>query len=71
MDLRLCTYTLTDHAQKFMRELGITYRLAVAQSLGDQWWFFDCESVPDPLPEVLTVLNIEEKTEDLTKAKES
>ncbi|HBM7586558.1 TPA: hypothetical protein LZ306_003340 [Enterobacter bugandensis] len=31
------------HPQVVMRELGITYELAIPQSLGDQWWLFNCD----------------------------
>lgn len=54
--LRLCIYYATKHAQLIMKELGITYQIAVPQSMGDQWWFFNCENVPDPLPENLTLI---------------
>jgi hypothetical protein len=27
--------------------------------MGDQWWFWNCENVPDPLPEWLTPLNVD------------
>ena len=42
------------HAQTQMKRLGITYSKAVPQSIVDQWWFIDCEDVPDPLPEYLS-----------------
>lgn len=53
--LRLCLYTkLIDgdkrHAQRVIRDMGITYRYAVPQSIADQWWFLDCQNVPDQLP---------------------
>lgn len=41
------------HAQKQMKKLGITYKLAVPQSMYNSWWFFDCEGVPDQLPPYL------------------
>lgn len=41
------------HPQKAMKELGITYSKAVPQSIADQWWFYDCENVPDKLPPFL------------------
>lgn len=47
------------HPQKVMKELGITYQHATPQSLGDQWWFWNCENIPDPLPEFLTPLNLD------------
>jgi hypothetical protein len=42
-----------------MRELGITYQHATPQSVGDQWWFWNCRNLPDKLPEYLTELNID------------
>ena len=42
------------HPQKAMKELGITYTNATPQSMGDQWWFWNCESLPDNLPPFLT-----------------
>ena len=31
------------HAQQAMKELGITYQKAVPKSLGDCWWFWNCD----------------------------
>lgn len=42
-----------DHPQKVMKKLGITYQYAVPQSIADQWWFFNCENLPEKLPEYL------------------
>ena len=44
------------HACVVMKELGITWKDSVPQSLGDQFWFLDCENVPDVLPEFITEL---------------
>ena len=58
-NLRLSGYgTPTPHAQAQMRALGITYRVATPQSLGDQWWFWGCENVPAELPSHITELNV-------------
>lgn len=46
------------HAQDVMKELGITYQHATPQSMGDQWWFWNCENIPDPLPPFLSVANL-------------
>jgi hypothetical protein len=40
-----------------MKSLGITYTHSTPQSLGDQWWFWNCENLPDPLPDYLEPLN--------------
>jgi len=44
------------HAQTRMREMGITYQHATPQSMADQWWFWNCENIPNPLPEYLSVM---------------
>ena len=42
------------HPQNVMKELGITYKLSVPQSMGDCWWFFCCEGYGEKLPVFLT-----------------
>lgn len=54
--LVLDLYQVKGHAQDHMEALGITYQLAVPQSMSDSWWFFNCENMPDPLPESLSFL---------------
>ena len=44
----------TKHPQHVMQDLGITYQKAVPQSMSDSWQFWNCENIPDPLPEYLT-----------------
>jgi hypothetical protein len=46
------------HPQLVMRELGITYQHSTPKSMGDQWWFWNCENIPEELPEYLTDLNL-------------
>jgi hypothetical protein len=59
--LRLDIYKGLDgvHPQFFMKELGITYQYAVPQSISSEWWFFNCENVPNQLPEKLSILKCE------------
>lgn len=45
------------HACEFMAALGITYQLAVPQSMSDTWWFFNCENVRSSRPSRLRVLD--------------
>ncbi len=45
----------TRHPQVVMKELGITYELAVSQSISDSWKFWNCQNVPTDLPDFLTV----------------
>lgn len=56
--LRFCMYTATscdekNHPQEVMKRLGITYQQATPQSISDQWWFWNCENIPEELPEYL------------------
>lgn len=46
------------HAQAVMKDLGITYQLAVPQSMYDSWWFFNCDNIPKELPNGLRELNV-------------
>jgi hypothetical protein len=55
--LRLSCYMgYNEHPQQTMKRLGITYQHATPQSMGDQWWFWNCENVPEPLPEHFSIL---------------
>lgn len=63
--LRYCLITASmdcdenRHAQTVMRELGITYERATPQSICDQWWFWNCENIPEVLPPFLKDLGLE------------
>ena len=58
MHLRFDIYGWTgDHPQKVMKELGVTYQHATPQSMFDQWWFWNCENIPNKLPSYLSELN--------------
>ena len=57
--LRLDVYDLPEHAQTVMTQLGITYQHATPQSMGEQWWFWNCENLPNELPSYLEVLDID------------
>jgi hypothetical protein len=46
------------HPQNAMRELGIVYQHATPQSMGDQWWFWNCENVPASLPDYINEMAI-------------
>jgi hypothetical protein len=47
------------HPVDVIKALGITYQHSTPQSLGDCWWFWNCENVPEKLPEYLTILNVD------------
>ena len=59
VNLRLDVQGLATHPQNLMKSLGIEYILATPQSMGVQWWFWGCTNVPDPLPEYLTILDVD------------
>jgi len=63
MHLRVSLYDIKDHAQIEMKKHGITYQYATPQSIGDQWWFWNCENIPDPLPKGFSILKIEDPFE--------
>lgn len=56
-----CNDGCDEHPEVIMKKLGITYQHATPQSIADQWWFWNCENVPNPLPEYLTFLNADPK----------
>ena len=47
------------HAQVVMRELGIKYQHSTPQSMGNQWWFWNCENTPEELPSFLSELGLD------------
>lgn len=57
--LQLDMHQVTEHAQKVMAKLGITYQHATPQSIADCWWFWNCENVPGELPPYLSELNMD------------
>jgi hypothetical protein len=62
--LKLDVHVLYDdgfiaHPQIYMKQIGITYQHATPQSLGDQWWFWNCENIPEELPKCLSILYAE------------
>ena len=56
MNLKLNVNGYAEHPEKVMKRFGITYQHATPQSLFDQWWFWNCENVPDQLPAHFSVL---------------
>ena len=47
------------HPQQEMKRLGITYCHATPQSIGDQWWFWNCENIPETLPKHLEFIDLD------------
>lgn len=43
----------TRHAQTVMKDLGITYEESTPQSCFDCWQFWNCENVPEQLPDFI------------------
>jgi hypothetical protein len=50
-------YDTPNDPVKDMKRLGIKYKFVMAQIIADQYWFWNCENIPDPLPSYLTELN--------------
>lgn len=48
-----------EHPVTIMARLGITYTHATPQSIFNEWWFWNCEKLPDTLPGYLLPLNID------------
>lgn len=46
------------HPQEIMKRLGITYQHATPQSVYDQWWFWNCENLPETLPPYLEIADL-------------
>lgn len=44
------------NAQEVMKELGINYTHSTPQSMGGQYWFWNCSNIPDVLPSYITEL---------------
>ena len=59
-DLTYCLQTAHEsgesrHSLDVMKDLGITYHHATPQSMGDCWWFWNCEGMPNELPTYLSI----------------
>ena len=54
--LRVNYREVTEHAQKIMKDLGITWQVSTAQSITDSYWFWNCENVPGILPKGIDIL---------------
>ena len=50
---------ISGHPQDVMKALGITYQHATPQSMYDQWWFWNCEDIPEDAPEFLSELKLD------------
>ena len=44
-----------EHPEDTMKRFGITYQQATPQSVASQWIFWNCENIPNPLPEFIDV----------------
>ena len=48
-----------EHPQKVLKSLGIEYTHSTPQSVGDQWWFWNCQVSMSTLPEYITELDVD------------
>ena len=44
------------HPQQLMSDLGMKYQHSTPQSICDSWWFWNCENIPNELPEYISEL---------------
>ena len=56
-------YNERRHACDVIKELGIIYQYSTPQSLGDQFWFWNCENIPKYLPRFINELKIKDPME--------
>ena len=47
------------HPQEVMKRLGIKYTHSTPQSMGNQWWFWNCTNLPEKLNGFLTELDLD------------
>ena len=47
------------HAQTIIDGLGISYQIAVPQSIIDSWHFWGCENVPKDLPDFIVASDLD------------
>ena len=43
------------HPEVVIKELGIEYKIAIPQSMAEQWWLFDCNDTE--LPSFITTMS--------------
>lgn len=49
------------HPEIIMRAIGITYKIAIPQSIAAQWWFLNCDNITENgLPDFLSYLKCSE-----------
>lgn len=59
LDTAAMTCNELRHPQEVMKELGITYQYATPVSVASAWWFWNCENIPENLPEFLTNFDVD------------
>ena len=62
-NIRVCMRTIyesgfKEHPLDLVKSLGVTYKHATPQTMGDQWWLWCCENIPEPLPKYLQILDL-------------
>ena len=50
-------YDIDEHAQLFMKRIGVSYGLSVPQSIADCWQFYMCEYEDGSLPSFVKVID--------------
>jgi len=60
-------YDENRHPEFVMRELGINYRRGIPITVGQQWWFCNCENIPDKLPTYITHIKAKATLDQIKK----
>ena len=54
----LRSFMENEHPQVHLKKLGVKYIHATPQSIADQWWFWNCENLPEKLPDYMNKIKI-------------
>lgn len=46
------------HPIELMKSLGITYQHITPKTILEQYWFWNCENIPNILPEKVNILEV-------------
>lgn len=51
------------HPREVIRDAGITYTVAIPQTIAGEWWFFNCENVQPHVEGIISTLDIDDTRE--------
>jgi hypothetical protein len=59
--LRLWVNEIKVHPQEYIKRYDIDYEIGIPQMISDQWWFWNCNNIPNELPKGLEFISLEYK----------